>query len=261
MPSPEFVRLSVRGHVATVTLARPEALNAISSQLADELAGTLLQAAADPNAWSLVLSAEGDRAFCVGADLKERNRLDDRGWMQNRSLIRSLFDSLRAVPQPTIASVFGHALGGGFELALNCDLIVASEDAIFGLPEVTVGIVPGGGGTQQLARRVGLARAKELVLTGRRISANEAFEMGLVARVVKREELPNATMELAEQVCRSSPVAVREAKQAMNRGWALDLEAALEVEDLAWRRAVASDDRREGIAAFNEKRDPIWKGR
>jgi enoyl-CoA hydratase/carnithine racemase len=108
---------------------------------------------------------------------------------------------------------------------------------------------------------VGLARAKELVLTGRRISANEAFEMGLVARVVKREELPNATMELAEQVCRSSPVAVREAKQAMNRGWALDLEAALEVEDLAWRRAVASDDRREGIAAFNEKRDPIWKGR
>jgi enoyl-CoA hydratase/carnithine racemase len=256
-----LVRLGMSGHVATVTLARPEAMNAISGQLADELAGALLRAAADPNAWVVVLHAEGEKAFCVGADLKERNRLDDAGWLRNRILIRSMFDTLRALPQPTIASVFGFALGGGFELALNCDLIVASEDAILGLPEVRVGILPGGGGTQVLARKIGVARAKELVLTARRIGALEALEMGLVTRVVDQETLHKATMELAEEVCRNSPVAVREAKRAIDRGFDVPLEQGLELEDLAWRRAVASEDRPEGIAAFNEKRDPQWKGR
>lgn len=256
-----FVRLGVSGHVATVTLARPEAMNAISGQMADELAGALLRAAADPNAWVVVLHAEGEKAFCVGADLKERNRLDDAGWLRNRILIRSMFDTLRALPQPTIASVFGFALGGGFELALNCDLIVASEDAIFGLPEVRVGILPGGGGTQVLARKIGVARAKELILTARRIGALEALELGLVTRVVDQDALHMATMELAEEICRNSPVAVREAKHAIDRGFDVPLEQGLELEDLAWRRAVASEDRPEGIAAFNEKREPQWKGR
>jgi enoyl-CoA hydratase/carnithine racemase len=259
--SDRFVRLSLADHVATVTLSRPEALNAISSEVANQLGGALLQAAANREALVVVLAADGDKAFCVGADLKERNQLDDRGWMQNRVLIRSLFDSLRAIPQATIASVFGHALGGGFELALNCDLIVASRDAIFGLPEVTVGIVPGGGGTQQLARKAGGARAKELVLTGRRITAQEAFEMGIVSRVVDRERLAEATADLAAEICRASPIAVREAKRAVDRGFEAPLEHGIELEDLAWRRAVASDDRREGIAAFNEKRAPKWQDR
>ncbi len=261
MRSPKFVRLSLADHVATVTLSRPEALNAISSEVANELGGALLQAAASRDAWAVIVAAEGERAFCVGADLKERNGLDDRGWMRNRILIRSLFDSLRAVPQPTIASVFGHTLGGGFELALNCDLIVASGDAVLGLPEVTVGIVPGGGGTQQLARKAGVARAKELVLTGRRITAQEAFQMGIVSRVVDRERLAAATRELAAEICRASPIAVREAKRAVDRGFEAPLEHGIELEDLAWRRAVASEDRREGIAAFNEKREPKWQDR
>src|SRR2546425_740720 len=179
-----FVTIELDGHVATVTLSRPEALNAISGEVANELAGALLQSSADPEAWVVVLGAAGERAFCVGADLKERNRLDDAGWLQNRILMRAMFDSLRAIPQPTVASVFGHALGGGFELALSCDLIVASDDAVFGLPEVRVGIVPGGGGTQLLVRKVGVARAKDLILTGRRISAAEALDIGLVAREV-----------------------------------------------------------------------------
>jgi enoyl-CoA hydratase/carnithine racemase len=175
--------------------------------------------------------------------------------------MRAMFDTLRSLPQPTIASVFGYALGGGFELALNCDLVVASHDAVFGLPEVTVGIVPGGGGTQLLARKVGVARAKDLVFTGRRISGEEAFEIGLVARLVERGALDAATAELAREICRSSPVSVREAKQAIDRGVGVSIEDGIELEDLAWRRAVASEDRREGIAAFNEKRDPQWKGR
>lgn len=256
-----FVEVGIEGHVATVRLARPEALNAISGQMADELTVALLRAAADPEAWVMVLAAAGDRAFCVGADLKERNQLDDAGWMQNRLLMRAMFETLRSLPQPTIASVFGFALGGGFELALNCDLIVASHDAVFGLPEVTVGIVPGGGGTQLLPRKIGAARAKELVLTGKRITGETAFEMGLVARLVEPGALASATAELARELCRASPVSVREAKRAIDRGFGVSLDDGIELEDLAWRRAVASRDRLEGIAAFNEKRDPEWKGR
>jgi enoyl-CoA hydratase/carnithine racemase len=172
-----------------------------------------------------------------------------------------MFDSLRALPQPSIASVFGYVLGGGFELALSCDLIVAAEDAVFGLPEVRVGILPGGGGTQLLARRVGVGRAKDLTFTGRRIGAEEALAMGVVNRVVPRADLEVATLQLAEEVCRSAPVAVREAKRAIDQSLDLPLAAGIELEELAWRRAVASEDRREGIAAFNEKRDPQWRGR
>ena len=256
-----LTHIRIDGHVAVVTLNRPEAMNAISGEVADVLAGSLLQAAADPSAWVVVLAAAGDRAFCVGADLKERNALDDAGWLRNRVLMRGLFDSLRALPQPTVASVFGYVLGGGFELALNCDLIVASEDAVFGLPEVRVGIVPGGGGTQALVRRLGPSGAKDLIFTGRRITAEEAHEWGLVARVVEREALESATMELAREICASSPVAVGEAKLAIDRGLDVALEDGIELEDLAWRRAVASQDRKEGIAAFNEKRPPQWRGR
>jgi enoyl-CoA hydratase/carnithine racemase len=256
-----FVRLAISGHVATVTLSRPEALNAISGEFADELAGGLLSAAADPQAWIVVLAAAGDRAFCVGADLKERAALDDAGWLRNRILMRSLFDSLRALPQPTVAAVFGHALGGGLELALSCDLIVAADDAVFGLPETHVGIVPGGGGTQLLARRIGVGRAKELIFTGRRLAAAEALAVGLVDRLVPRPNLEEATRALTEEILRCSPVGVREAKRAIDRGIEIPLEQGLELEDLAWRRAVASEDRREGIAAFAENRDPRWKGR
>jgi enoyl-CoA hydratase/carnithine racemase len=256
-----FAEVSRDGHVATVLLNRPEALNAISGGVADEMGGAFLQAAADPETWVIVLAAAGEKAFCVGADLKERNRLDDRGWHRNRAFMKGMFEAIRSVPQPTVASVFGYALGGGFELALACDLVVAADDAVFGLPETRVGIVPGGGGTQALARRVGLARAKELVLTGRRISAELAFEWGLVARVVERAALARATRELADELCASSPVAVREAKFAIDRGVEVPLQQGLELEELAWRRAVASEDRTEGIAAFNEKRDPRWKGR
>jgi enoyl-CoA hydratase/carnithine racemase len=256
-----FVSIDSDAHVTTVTLDRPDALNALSGDMADELGGSLLQAAADPNCWVVVLHANGEKAFCVGADLKERASLDDAGWMRNRIQIRGLFEALRAVPQPTIASVFGYALGGGCELALSCDFIVCSDDAVFGLPEVRVGIIPGGGGTQLLARRIGPARAKELVLTGRRITAQEAAQLGLVNTVVGSDELHAATQALAEELCAAAPIAVREAKRAIQRGVETPLEQAIDIEELGWRKAVASADRREGIAAFTEKRDPEWKGR
>lgn len=255
------VEFGISDHVATITLSRPEEANAISAMVADELTGTFLEAGADDDVWVVVLAAAGDRSFSAGADLKERSTLDDAGWLRARVLMRGLFDSIRELPQPSIASVFGHALGGGFELALCCDLIVASEDAVFGLPEVRVGIVPGGGGTQLLARKLGPAGAKQLIFTGQRLTAQDADRLGLIARIVPRTELKAATMSLARQICESSPLAVREAKRAIDQGLDLTLDRALELEDLAWRRAVATEDRREGIAAFNEKRDPQWKGR
>jgi enoyl-CoA hydratase/carnithine racemase len=255
--------VSVRreGHVVLVRLERPEALNALSGALADELAAAFEKLAGDREAWVVVLGAAGERAFCVGADLKERGGFGPEEWEANRGRIRRLFTAVRELPQPTIASVFGFALGGGFELALCCDLVVAAEGAQLGLPETRVGIVPGGGGTQLLARRVGPARAKELILTGRRMGAEEAAALGVVARVVGRAELDDAALELAGEICACSPVAVREAKAAIDRGFGLPLSAALELEDGAWRRAVASHDRAEGILAFNERRAPEWENR
>jgi enoyl-CoA hydratase/carnithine racemase len=157
--------------------------------------------------------------------------------------------------------VFGYALGGGFELALSCDLIVAAEGSIMGLPEVRVGIVPGGGGTQLLPRKVGMNRAKDLIFTGRRIHAEEAQDMGLVARIAPQDELDDAVTALAAEICASSPVGVRQAKRAIDSAFDAPIDMGIEIEDQAWRQAVASDDRREGIAAFNEKREPTWSNR
>jgi enoyl-CoA hydratase/carnithine racemase len=172
-----------------------------------------------------------------------------------------MFSSLRKVPQPTIASVFGFALGGGFELALSCDIIIAAEGTQLGLPEVRVGLVPGGGGTQLLARRIGVGRAKEMIFRGRRIDASEAMHMGVVAKVTPPEELTAATMEVARDLCRSSPRALREAKVAIDATVGVQLEEGVALEDEAWRRVIATEDRAEGIAAFNEKRDPRWENR
>lgn len=245
-------------HVAWVTLSRPDKLNAISGAMAEELAGAF--ARLGPDVRATILAASGDRAFCVGADLKERNALDDGGWMRNRIQMRAMFSAIRRAPMPTIASVFGYALGGGFELALSCDLIVAADDAVFGLPETRVGIIPGGGGTQLLPRRVGPSLAKEIILAGRRLDADEAREVGLVVRVVPRAELDGATADLARSICANSPLGVRQAKLAIDRGAEVPLEHGVELEELGWRRAVAGPDRREGIAAFNEKREPRWTG-
>src|SRR5918992_1680968 len=254
------VRVEVAGWVATVTLDRPEALNAISTELAPALADAVEPLATDPRARALVLTGAGERAFCVGADLKQRAGLDDHGWFVQREAFRRGFAAVRRCPLPSVAAVFGFALGGGTELALSCDLVVAADDSTFGLPEVRLGLVPAGGGTQLLARRVGRSVAKDLVLTGRRVGAAEALRLGLADRVVPRAEVPAAAAALAAEMAGNAPTAVRMAKRAPEVGADLSQEAAMEVEDQAWRRAVLSDDRREGIAAWVEKRAPEWPG-
>lgn len=257
----ELVSVRAEERVAVVTLQRPDAMNAISGALAEELAAACRALAGDDGVWVVVLTGAGDRAFCVGADLKERARFSQEDFARNRGQIRELFAAVRELPQPAIASVFGAALGGGLELALSCDLIVAAEGTRLGLPEVRVGLVPGGGGTQLLVRRVGIARAKELTLTGRHLDAIEAERIGLVARVVPSDELADATRELAGELCASSPVAARAAKMAVDQALGLPLERGLEVEHEAWWKAVTSEDRAEGIAAFVERREPRWRNR
>jgi enoyl-CoA hydratase/carnithine racemase len=186
--------------------------------------------------------------------------MSDADFMRQRPVFRAAFGGLLALPQPVVAAVHGYALGGGCELALSCDLIVADETAVFGLPETTVGLVPGGGGTQLAARRLGPGRAADLVLSGRRVDAGEAARIGLADRVVPPGTACPAAIEMASQMAANSPVAVRAAKAALRQGAGIGLAAALEVEDAAWRTAALSADRREGIAAFNEKRQPKWPG-
>lgn len=247
------------GRVAEVVLDRPDALNAISTALAAELADQVSALAADPDVRAVVLTAAGDRAFCVGADLKERNDFTDADLLAQRPVFRRAFGSIIDLPVPAIAAVSGFALGGGFELALGCDLIVADDGAQFGLPEVTVGLVPGGGGTQLLSRRVGVAYAADLIYTGRRITADEATALGIVNRRVPGQHTARDTaLELAAQIAANSPVGVRNAKHALRTGIELPLTAGLDVEDSAWRATAFSADRVEGIRAFAEKRKPQW---
>jgi enoyl-CoA hydratase/carnithine racemase len=243
--------------VAEIMLDRPP-VNALSTPLARALAATCAEVAAEPSVRAVVLSGAPGRAFCAGADLKERAGMTDAEIAAQRPLVRALFGGVLALPQPVVAAVHGFALGGGCELALSCDLIVADETAVFGLPEVTVGLVPGGGGTQLASRRLGAGRAADLVLTGRKIAIDEAERIGLVDRRVPAGHAPSAALELAQQIAANSPVAVRAAKRAIRNGWGVGLEAALDIEDAAWRTAAFSADRREGITAFAEKRPPSW---
>jgi enoyl-CoA hydratase/carnithine racemase len=196
----------------------------------------------------------------VGADLKERNAMTDADLLAQRPAFRAAFGGLLALPQPVIAAVHGYALGGGCEIALSCDLIVADETAVFGLPETTVGLVPGGGGTQLAARRLGLGRAADLVLTGRKVNAAEAERIGLADRLVPAGAADHDALEIAGGIAGNSPVAVLAAKTAIRQGWGTALSAGLEIEDAAWRTAALSADRREGIKAFNENRVPRWPG-
>jgi enoyl-CoA hydratase/carnithine racemase len=254
-----YIAVTNHGNVAELVLDRPEALNAISTALAIELAEKAAALGGDPSVRAVVLSASGDRAFCVGADLKERSGFSDADLLAQRPVFRRAFGAVIGLRVPAIAAVSGYALGGGCELALGCDLIVADDGAQFGLPEVTVGLVPGGGGTQLLARRIGPARAADLIYTGRRVTADEAFSLGLVSRRVPGERTArDAALELAAEIARNSPVGVRNAKHALRTGIDLPLAAGLDVEDGAWRATAFSADRAEGIRAFAEHRKPRW---
>ena len=244
--------------VAEIVLDRPEAMNAVSTAMARALTEAARGLAVDDTVRAVVVSSSHPKAFCVGADLKERNLLSDEELRAQRPGNRAAYGSVLELPVPVVAAVAGYALGGGCEIALSCDLIVASPDATFALPEVSVGVIPGGGGTQLLTRRIGWSRAADLIFTARRVDGTEALGLGLADRVV---EDPRATaLELAATIAAHSPVGVRNAKAAMRDGMDVSLAEGLDVEDARWHATAFSADRAEGVAAFAEKRRPRWPG-
>jgi enoyl-CoA hydratase len=247
------------GGVALVTIDRQDALNALSFDLLDELAATLETLDRDPTCRAIVLTGAGSRAFAAGADINELARQTPITLaLENRF---SAWDRIGAVRTPTIAAVRGFALGGGCELAMACDMVIAGEDAQFGQPEIRLGVMPGAGGTQRLTRAIGKAKAMELILTGRSMTAREAESAGLVTRVVPAEATVEAALELAGRVAAQAPVAILAAKQAIREADELPLSAGLDAERRAFFLLFASDDQTEGMAAFTEKRPAHWTGR
>jgi len=256
----ETIKLQ-RGPVAVISFNRPAAMNALSTQMARDLLSVLEELALDDAVFAAVLTAEGDRAFCVGADLKERKNMSREEMKKQRALFVRAFTAVAMFPKPLVAAVNGYALGGGTEFALGCDFIIASENAVFGLPEVGLAIIPGGGGTQLLPRVIGRSRAKELIFTGRRISAAEALELGLVNHVVPAAQLMEKTMAIMQEIAANGPIALQQAKRAINLGVELDLHTALALEAECYNVCLATEDRDEGLKAFNEKRKPVYRGR
>jgi enoyl-CoA hydratase/carnithine racemase len=252
-----LVQTSVDGPVALCRIDRPEARNALSPEVMDELATALEGYEANAEVHCIVV-AGSDEVFASGADIRA---LRERTFQE--SLVHPaarFWKRLAAIRKPTIAAVSGFALGGGCELALACDMIVASETAEFGQPEITLGIIPGGGGTQRLARVVGKQRAMELVLTGRRIDALEAERLGLVNAVVKKREWLEAAVELAQRIAKRPPIAARLAKQAVLAADETPMTAGLDMERRLYEQSMATEDRIEGMDAFLEKRRPKFRG-
>ena len=252
-----LVATSVDGPVALCRIDRPEARNALSPEVMDELATAVEGFDADSEINCIVI-AGSDEVFASGADIKA---LRERTFQESLTHPAAAFwKRLGAIRTPTIAAVSGFALGGGCELALSCDLIVASESAEFGQPEITLGIIPGGGGTQRLARVVGKQRAMELVLTGRRIDAAEAERMGFVNAVVKKKAWLDEALELAQRIARRPPIAARLAKQAVLAAEETPMSGGLEMERRLYELSMATEDRIEGMDAFLEKRKPKFRG-
>ncbi len=254
------LRVERRGAVELWTIDGEARRNAISMALLRELGEHLGRVRTDRALRCLVLTGAGDKAFCAGADLKERAGMSAEDVHRFHEGLRTALRGLEHAPQVVVAAINGAAMGGGLELALACDLRIASEAAALGLPEVSLGIIPGGGGTQRLARLVGVARAKDLVLTARRIGAAEALAMGLVTRIAPQARLLGEALALAEQVARNAPVSLRQAKRAIDDGFHLPLEEALALENRLYQACLGTKDRVEALRAFAEKRPPVFTG-
>ncbi|HEY2135316.1 MAG TPA: enoyl-CoA hydratase-related protein [Xanthobacteraceae bacterium] len=249
------------GDILQVWLDRPDASNAMNTQMGRDLLALFGDLGADPQlARSVILSATGTRAFCAGADLKERKGMTDETWMAQHLIFEQMIRAIIDCPVPVIAAVNGAAYGGGCEIALGCDFIYASRTARFALTEVTLGIMPGCGGTQNLPRSVGERRAKELIMSGTAFTAEEAMQWGMVNRVCEPEALMSDALAIAQKIAANGPIAVRQAKHAIHYGLDMSVANGMQLEIQAYNRLPPTNDRREGILAFNEKRRPVFRG-
>ncbi len=249
-------------HLMVVRFNRPEVRNAISTQVGRDMLDLFTRLIADASPYRcVILTGTGEKAFCAGGDLKERNGMTDAEWLAQHHLFERMTLAVIDCPIPVIAAVNGAAFGGGCELALCCDFAYASASARFALTEVTIGIMPGGGGTQTLPRAVGMRRAKEIILSGRPFSAEQALDWGLVNKVCPPEKLMDETLAIARTICDNAPLSVRQAKRSIHFGLQMDLRTGMFFEIDAYNRLVSTEDRREGVRSFNEKRKPAFTGR
>jgi enoyl-CoA hydratase/carnithine racemase len=248
--------------ILLVALNRPEASNALNTQMGLDLMELFEGFSIDIEGLRVaILTGQGTKAFCAGGDLKQRNGMTNDEWQAQHLIFERMLRAIMACPIPVIAAVNGAAYGGGCEIAAAADFVYASPNARFALTEVTLGIMPGAGGTQNLPRAIGERRAKELILSGLPFSAAEAEGWGLVNRVVPQDELMQATLEIASRIAGNGPIAVRQAKQAIHRGLQMSLADGLAFEIEAYNRLVPTDDRCEGVLAFNERRKPNFRGK
>lgn len=255
----EYLDYTIENYIALITIQRPEALNALNDELVYEISIAIGLAEADVDVRALIITGTG-RAFIAGADIGNLSNLSDVYMSREASLSgQELMNSIAALPFPTIAAINGFALGGGLELALACDLRIASSQARLGLPEVGLGLIPGYGGTQRLPRLIGLGRAMDLILTGRHVTADEAFQLGLVNRVA--DDALQAAKELAQLTLKNAPIALGLAKEAMVRGLDVTLSQGLEIEADMFGMVATTEDMKEGTTAFLEKRKAEFKGK
>jgi len=256
----EKVKLRIENHLAVITINRPGQLNCFDLEALYQLGEMVERVKWNKDVRVVIITGAGEKAFSAGADLKERRTLNEQEVRRNVNMIRDVFTMIEELPQPTIAAINGYALGGGFELALVCDFRMAEKEAIIGLTEVSWGIIPGAGGTQRLSRLIGISKAKELIFTARKIGASQAFEMGIVNRVVERDQLMKEAESLAAEIIKNAPLAVTQAKYAINYGSNVDIKTGLAMEAKSYEVIIPTKDRLEALEAFKEKRKPIFKG-
>jgi len=247
--------------VVTLTLNRPEVMNSFNFALLHAMRQQIESYRFKPDIRVIIITAAGEKAFCAGADLKERATLSPDQVKEFIFTIRNLFTSIEQLNKAVIAAVNGIALGGGTELALACDIRIASTNATMGLTETRLAIIPGAGGTQRLPRLVGRGKAKELIFTGQRVGAEEALRIGLVNRICEPKELLNECRKMAAMICETGPIAIEQAKYAINYGLETDIHTGLAIESNAYWVCIPTEDRLEGLAAFKEKRKPVYKGK
>ncbi len=257
----ETIIYEQRGNLAVITLHRPEGLNAFNYQMIQELGEVTESIRINPDIRVVIFTGSGKRSFSVGADLKERKTLTDVQVKRNLYKIGEVFSAIEQLPQPTIAMINGFAFGGGIELALSCDFRIAAQSAKMGLTETGLAIIPGAGGTQRLPRLIGETKALELILTARRLSADEAHGYGILTKVVLDENVEDETIAFADEMLKNGPIALQQAKFAVRNGMNVDLQTGLAIERKAYELTIPTEDRIEALEAFAEKRAPEFKGR